>query len=89
MKTELGPNFWSVSLAASFCGSSKDLGWGTMAKPFDKQLAQLGTKQSECLRLSRQKYIYIGLSLFSESFGEILLDLYWVHVCIGFHNLSY
>lgn len=36
------------------------------------------------LRLSRQKYIYTGLSLFSEPFGEIPLDLGWVHVCTVF-----
>lgn len=89
MKTELGPNCWSISLAASFRGSSKDLGWGTMAKPFDKQLAQLGTVLLLCFKavrmlkvketevhLHRTKFVF--RNFWRNSFGFILgACVYW------------
>lgn len=70
---------------------SKDLAWGVWPSPLKNSwpswavLLPSVSKPPGCfLRLSRQKYIYTGLSLLSEPFGEIPLDLGWVHVCTVF-----
>lgn len=92
-----GP-IWSISLAVAFCGVERTrVGGLSLSPPTNKQVAKLCEvllpyvlKQPECfLRLSRQKRIYTGLSWTSEPFGEIPLDLGWMHECTHFHNLPY